>query len=287
MSLGREWEPGSPLNVLFLNTATLPPLGADVSVHGTILQQLDRSRFRAYAACHVDRSHPSPTFQLLGGISDLEICPVDLGREVRGQSWWAKIEKVLSATRAVMGFARLTSLVWRKNIAVVHSTDRPRDALICVLLSRITPARSMVHLHVAYGDWMNRMRRWSLRHADVVITVSDFVKQTLVDSGHDLARIHSVRNGIDVKSLTRSDRPRAVRQELGIPEAAPVILTVCRLFPAKGPGDLVAALPKLVCDWPDLRLVIVGVEMEGGYKAKLERLARDNGASAVEAHLKW
>ena len=275
------------MSVLFLNTATRPPLGADVRVHGDILHQLDRSRFKAYAACPVDRSKPSPTFQLLGAIPDLEIYPVDLGREVSGHSGWARMRNIVSAVNAVVGLIKLTSLVWRKDIAIVHSTDRPRDAFTCVLLSRITPARSMVHLHVAYAGWMSRMRKWSLKHADVVVTVSDFVKQTLLDSGHDRDKIHSVRNGIEVGGLARADRSGALRDELGIPPAAPVILTVCRLFPAKGPGDLIAALPGLIRDWPDLRLVIVGLEMERGYKAKLEQLARNTGVLANIIFTGW
>jgi glycosyltransferase involved in cell wall biosynthesis len=245
-------------------------------VHGDILQQLDRSRFKAYAACPVDRSNPTPTLQLLDEIPDLEICPIDLGREVSGQCGWARLRNIASAVRAIAGLARLTSLIWRQGIAVVHSTDRPRDAFTCVLLSRITPARSLVHLHVAYAGWMSRMRKWSLKHADAVVTVSDFVKQTLVDSGHDPDKIYSVRNGIDVGGLARADRSGPLREELGIPAAAPVILTVCRLFPGKGPGDLIAALLGLVQDWPDVRLVIVGVEMERGYQAKLEQQARDS-----------
>jgi glycosyltransferase involved in cell wall biosynthesis len=134
---------------------------------------------------------------------------------------------------------------------------------------------------------MSRIRKWSLKHADVVVTVSDFVKQTLVDSGHDRAKIHSVRNGIDVGEPPGIDRSGPLRDELGIPPSAPVILTVCRLFPGKGPGDLVAALPGLVGDWPDLRLVIVGAEMEGGYKTKLERLARDAGVERNVIFAGW
>lgn len=279
---------GAPLKVLFLNTATRPPLGADVRVHGDILRKLDRSRVKAYAACPVDRSKPpTPTLELLREIPDLEIYPVDLGREGTGGSRRDRMKNLALAARAVGGVARLASLVWRKDIAVVHSTDRPRDAFTCVLLGRVTRARSMVHLHVGYADWMSSMRKWSLRHADVVVTVSDFVKQTLVDSGHDRSNVHSVRNGIDLTRLDRPNPSNPVRAQLGIPAAAPVILTVCRLFPAKGPGELISALPALVQEWPDLRLVIVGGEMETGYRARLEDLARQLQVEANVVFTGW
>lgn len=268
--------------ILFLNTATRPPLGADVRVHGHIMKQLDRSRFAPYVACAPWGSGGcTPTYHMVSQIPGLDVYPVDLGRE-RDGSVSARLRNLLSGARAVLGVMKLAHLIWRRRIAIVHSTDRPRDAFCCVLLSWVTPARSVVHLHVGYGGWMSRIRKWSLRRADAVISVSDFVKHSLLDAGHRSSEVHSVLNGIDLSDFGRCAARRGVRDEFGIPVDAPVILTVCRLFPAKGPGLLISALPALVRDWPDLRLVVVGEEMEGGYRDRLERLARCSG---VERHV--
>ena len=69
----------------------------------------------------------------------------------------------------------------------------------------------------------------------------------------------------------------ACREELGIPDDAPVLLTVCRLFPAKGPGELVKAMPAVRKEHPTARLVIVGGEMVSGFRAELETLAQEVG----------
>ena len=63
-----------------------------------------------------------------------------------------------------------------------------------------------------------------------------------------------------------------------------MIVTVCRLFRSKGPGDLVDALPGVHKEHPDARLVVVGGEMEPGFLAELQHLARDLG---VERHVSF
>jgi glycosyltransferase involved in cell wall biosynthesis len=252
------------------------------------MRHLDRSRFRPYGACATGpEAAPTPTFEAMRSIPGLEICAVDLGREGTGGPLRERIRNVVSATRAVSGLVKLAALIWRHDIAIVHTTDRPRDALCGVILSRLTPARSVVHLHVGHGDWMSRMRTWSIRHADVVVTVSNFVKQTLVSSGFDSGKIHPVLNGIEISRWNRSRDDDRIRRDLGLPGGAPVILTVCRLFPFKGPGELIGALSSLVGEWPDLRLVIVGGEMDPGYREALERQARELGVERNVVFTGW
>jgi glycosyltransferase involved in cell wall biosynthesis len=252
------------------------------------MKKLDRTRFKAYAACATHRDGAvTPTFDLVRSVPEIEIHSVDLGREARGRSRGDKLRSLLSAIKAVAGLIKLTVLIRRNDIAIVHTTDRPRDAFCCVLLSRITRARSVVHLHVGYADWMSRMRKWSIRHADAVIAISDFVKQTVVASGHSESKVHPVLNGIDVRKWNQSRDRSTCRQDYNIPSQSPVILTVCRLFPSKGPGHLIAVLPELVREWPDLRLVIVGGQAEPGYQAQLERLARDAGVERNVIFTGW
>src|SRR5262249_61323252 len=59
--------------------------------------------------------------------------------------------------------------------ALIHTTDRPRDAFVCVLLARLTRAKCVIHAHVAYGEWMSGLLKWSLSRADALIGVSQFV----------------------------------------------------------------------------------------------------------------
>ena len=142
-----------------------------------------------------------------------------------------------------------------------------------MLLARLIRARSVIHAHVAYGEWMSPLLKWALRHADALVGVSAFVAETLVASGHDPNRVHVVLNGIDVTRWTPRAGRDVARARLDVGPEAPVVLTICRLFPEKGPAALIEAMAVVTQHHPDARLLIVGQEMVPGYADVLVQLA--------------
>ena len=264
--------------ILFVNGPTLAPLGADTWIHAQIIRHLDRTRFDPVAACVTGTpSQPTPCYELLRTLSDVEVVPIDLGPELSTTSSRGRLRTLVDTLPALMSFVRLARVVRRRRIALIHTSDRPRDAAVCVLLARITRARCIVHVHVGYGEWMSPLLKWSLRRADALIAISAFVAQTLVDSGHRPERIHVVLNAIDTDRWKPGIGRDEIRREFGIGPDAPVVLTVCRLFEGKGPRQLIEALPALRAQRPDVRLFVVGREMQPGFRRELEDLAHDLG----------
>jgi glycosyltransferase involved in cell wall biosynthesis len=121
--------------------------------------------------------------------------------------------------------------------------------------------------------------RWSLKRADALIAISHFVAGSLLDSGHDRERIHVVLNGIDLAAWRPGEGRQETRQELRISEDAPVLITVCRLFPEKGPEVLLRCLPALRAKHPDITFVVVGEEMHAGYRQHLTAVADELGVA--------
>lgn len=171
----------------------------------------------------------------------------------------------------------LAAYVRKHRIEIIHATDRPRDALSCVTLAAITGAKSVVHAHVNYGDWMSRSVRWAFGRADALVAVSRFSAQTFVDAGYAPARIHSVLNAIEIARWNPALDPSAGRAALAVPRAAPLIVSVARLFPAKGQRELLRALAAVKREIPDVMLAIVGSDFpEGsGETQMLKTLAKE------------
>jgi glycosyltransferase involved in cell wall biosynthesis len=265
--------------VLFLNAPTLPPLGADTWVHIQIVRRLDRARFAPVVACAVGTpERPTRCYAALRAVSDVEVVPIDLGPELSaGRS---RLRTLVATLPALRSGARLVRLVRRRSIAFVHTSDRPRDAALAVVLGRLTRAHVVVHVHVGWGEWMNGLLKWSLRKADTLVAISEFVATTLVESGHDPARIRVVLNGIDTDRWVPGTGRDRIRDGLGIGPDAPVLLSVCRLFEGKGVRQLIEAMPALRDEYPDVRLLIVGGEMQPGFKAELESLVDRLGLGA-------
>lgn len=271
--------PGARLPVLFVNTPVAPPLGADTWVHAQIMRGLDRSTHELHARCaRGPAEDPTPTYRAFQDIPDVHLRSLNLGPELTQQAGVVGKARALVATLpAIAGLAGLALYVRRHRIPVIHTSDRPRDAAACVLLARLTGARSVIHVHVGWAEWMSPLLQRSLRRADALVAVSEFVARTLDDSGHDPARTHVVLNAIDPAAWVPGLDRDATRRELDIADGAPVVLTVCRLFPGKGPSELIRALAKVRTEHPDVRLLIVGGEMASGYARELADLAAELG----------
>jgi glycosyltransferase involved in cell wall biosynthesis len=165
-----------------------------------------------------------------------------------------------SALRAVAGAAGLVRYIRRERIAVLHGTEKPRDAFVGVVLARLAGARSVVHMHVGYDDWLTPRVKWALGRADAIVAISRFVSESLVRAGYSADRIHTVHNSLDLSGggYDRIGPPQDTRRELGIALDAPVICIASRLFRWKGHHDLVDAVGLLRNELPDVRLLIVG-----------------------------
>ena len=268
-----------PMRVLCLHTATLSPLGADTWVHAQIIRHLDRRTHEIHVACRrMVSGAPTPTYEALRDIPDIDIVPIDLGPEMMGRSLTGKLRALIATLPAILGIVRLVVLVHRRRIRVVHTSDRPRDAFVAVIVARLTGAKSIIHVHVTYNPtWMGWMLRWSLAHADALIAVSSFVGTTLVAGGHAPGRVHVVLNGIDIEAWDPAVDGGAVRRELGIAQDAPVVVIICRLFPEKGPADLIRAVATVRQDLTDVMLLVVGVPLDPAYGNELVALVAELG----------
>ena len=96
------------MRVLYLHTATLPPLGADTWVHAEIIRHLDRSSHQIYVACRTSAGGaPTPTYEALRDVSDISVIPVDLGPELQGRDRLGKLRGLVATLPAIVSLARL------------------------------------------------------------------------------------------------------------------------------------------------------------------------------------
>jgi glycosyltransferase involved in cell wall biosynthesis len=262
--------------VLFVGTTTVPPLGADTQVHVLTMRSLDRSAHRLHAACNPGSGPTfSPTYQALQELDGVRLVLVDLGPELYLRSFGGKLRGLIATAPALPSLVRLARYVRRNRIQILHSSDRPRDAAAAVLLARLTGAKSVVQCHNGYGPWMSRLLRWSLRHADARVAVSAFVARSFVENGYAAGSTFVVHNAIDLAGWIPGVGRDEARRELGLPDEAPVVISVCRLFPSKGPEDLIRAIALIQCAHPSVRLLVVGRDLtgDGSYTRHLTELA--------------
>jgi glycosyltransferase involved in cell wall biosynthesis len=273
---------GPKRRVLFVSSAEHP--GADTFVHMLIMRSLDRARFDVHVACSACPPHArSKGYQALAAIPEIQLRESDFGPTLDGLSRIRKARRAVRLVPTTLGFLSLARYIRSQGIGIIHSTDRPRDAVACAILGKMTGAKSIVHAHLKYGDWLNGSVRWGMRHADAVIGVSKFVAQSLIDHGYAPAKVHAVLNAIDLPRWDfRLDGSR-VRDEFGIPPGAPVIACAARLFREKGQAEAIRAVAALREEFPEIRLLVIGADdrqvMKESFTEELARLAAELGAT--------
>ncbi len=275
-------HPDAKTQVLFVSSAEHP--GADTFIHMLIMRSLDRARFDVHVACSACPPDARTNgYKALAAIPDIRLREADFGPTLDGLSLTGKALRAVRLFPALISFLSLARFIRSHGITIIHSTDRPRDAVACVLLGKMTGAKSIVHVHLKCADWLSGSIRWSFGQADALMAISEFVAQSLVDCGYDRAKIHPVLNAIDLPRWDyRLDGAR-VRTEFGIPSGAPVIACAARLFRSKGQAEAVRAVAALRPEFPDIRLLIIGADdrqvMKESFTAELTKLAADLGAS--------
>ena len=116
------------------------------------------------------------------------------------------------------------------------------------------------------------------RNASKIIATSELEEKELMEDGVPRAKIALRYNGIS-RDLTAAVPVRGeFRSKWGMSADEPLILFLSRLIPRKGADLLIGAFAQACPD--SGRLVIAGPEGELGYRAQLEKCARDAGVAS-------
>jgi glycosyltransferase involved in cell wall biosynthesis len=103
------------------------------------------------------------------------------------------------------------------------------------------------------------LARWALGRTHLVTGCSPELVERVCALGFPAARARVIPYGVDTAAFSPDpERRRQWRQRLGIPDDAPVLLSVGRMAAKKGFGVLAAALPELLGGQPDLHVVLAG-----------------------------
>lgn len=179
---------------------------------------------------------------------------------------------------------RLVALLQRENVAIFHSQ-------VGISWEGMTGLRAahragvpvrIVTEHLPYllthpGQVAEHWVTTPLAHR--VITVSEAARRSFVLRGYPEDQFICIHNGIEPLRRRSPQECAGLRQALGVPSQAPLLLTVARMTPQKGYDVLLEAVPQILRHYPDAYFAWVG---EGPEREALSTRAHDMGvASAV------
>ena len=236
-----------------------------MAVRGTLdgqLRYLHAAGFRMTVL-----SGPDDTVEAFTAGQEAAFIPVDFEREI---SPWRDLRALWQLWRA-----------FRRLAPDLSHVGMPKAGLLGGLaawLARVPCRVYTLHglrLETARGGkrvLLKFMERLSCRLAHRVVCVSESVRSRAVELGL-VVRSKAVvlgsgsANGVDLKAYEDTEPLAAAaqrkREELSIPQTAPVIGFVGRLTRDKGVPELVAAFQRLRDAYPDLRLLLLGPLEDG------------------------
>ena len=109
--------------------------------------------------------------------------------------------------------------------------------------------------------------RGKYRLYDQVITISEAIRRVLVGQGVPEAEVHCVHSAIEPGAYQRPCDREAFRILFGLPPGVPVVGMAAQFIARKGHRVLLAALPAVLREHPDVRFLLLG---EGPLKGEVE-----------------
>ena len=164
---------------------------------------------------------------------------------------------------------KLSRALARLKPDIVHAHDPHGVAMASVALSMLTstPAPPLVvSRRVDFRLKRNSFSRWKYRQVNLFIASSDAIRDLLIQDGVAADQVVTVHEGIDVERMAAIDAAN-VHETFWLPHGAPIIGNVAALVAHKGQRHLVEAMPLVIREVPDARLVILG---EGELRPQLE-----------------
>ena len=178
---------------------------------------------------------------------------------------------------------------------IVH-THSSKAGILGRLAARLAGATVIIHSIHGYGfhggqpapvRWLYIMlERLAARLTSGFIAVSKSNIETGVALGlFPRERVRLVRSGIDLDEFATPKEPRAaLRQRLGIPPGAPVIIMVACLKPQKAPLDYVRVCSRVAARVPEARFLLAG---DGELRGSVEKEAAAAGLEKSFRLLGW
>jgi glycosyltransferase involved in cell wall biosynthesis len=175
----------------------------------------------------------------------------------------------LDMNRFLPALLKLSLFLIKEKVDLINAHGY-RDHLLSVLAGRIAGVKVIIrtkHNHVPLkGGAFSRFIYGRL--TDRIITISGHIKNVMISSGIDPARITTIHTSVDLDYFSPRPKNEQLLKEFGLVPGCPVIGTVARLSDRKGMPFLLDALKLLMDEGRRFSCLIVG----GGGSSSEEKI---------------
>ena len=244
------------VRVLVPNTAAF--FGPPMEVHGQIVKHLDSQVHKVFVATH-NEGDSADRFR---GIGNAKVREYNLGSTFNSaKNPAAIIFQLLRNLPVILNLLRISWLIRRERIQIIHCASEPRAAFVALILAFLNPIKLVVQVHVWNLDrgFLTRavVSRLLLR-ANIIIADSHFIERELIAYGIPPTKVRTVWPGVNNDAFHPELDGAEIRSEFNIDRNAPLIVTVGRVTEQKGQKHLVEAMLEVKHRLPEVKALLVG-----------------------------
>lgn len=195
---------------------------------------------------------------------------------------------------ALTGWVRVLRIAKKLQLDIVHNHTEFSLGLMGKEVAHSLGIPCIHTYHTMYNDYLHYIAngrilkpkdvatlvRLYMKNITGVIAPSERVLDTLLDYGVT-APIRVIPTGVDLRAYSHQDSPAkllALRKKLGYTAETPVLLSLSRLAYEKNIHAVIEAMPDILAQRPQARLLIVG---DGPARPTLERQVKEMGLQDV------
>ena len=162
-------------------------------------------------------------------------------------------------------FIALWRLTGRTKFDVMHGHWVIPNGPVSAIVARLRRLPLVISLHgsdiflAEQSRLLGRVARWCFRSASAITAPSDDLRQRAIRLGAPPSRCHLVPYGVDPSQFTRIDNAGPLlRAELGLPADSIILFSIGRMVYKKGFEYLIRAVPAVLREHPNARVVLAG-----------------------------
>lgn len=246
-----------------------------VAVEVLLVQGVDRH------ASGDDGRRAAEAFHAMPHVTVHELDVGKLGRfDTSRAQRFAKVRDVARmrlARRALLAVAR------QFQPDLVYSSQQRWDLRVATPLVRALRVPQVVHLHYIVGPWLGQRVVDALTTVEMVIGVSDYIRDDAIRHGVREERARALYNSVDapptLSEVEREGVKRGLIGELGLPDDAILVGMTARLSASKGQAELERALRPILARDRRVHLLLAGGEYpaRNGLMERIRERAREHG----------
>lgn len=173
----------------------------------------------------------------------------------------------------ILSVIYLVVTIQKEKFEIVHChtmRDHVLGSLAAKYLGKVPVVRTQ---HIHYPENPSLMAQLAYKKwTDKIICNSEFIRKNLIDAGIDSGLLTMVHNGINPDRMKIFENPKQFRGEIGFTGEEVLIGCIGSLFSTKGQEYIIRALPGVLRNYPQCRLIIVG---DGPERGNLEALVEE------------